>query len=120
VVRALDRLGLAYLHLVEPGPTDPVGPGPRLDAALFRPLWRTVLIANKAYDLARANALLGSGAADMVSFATAFIANPDLPERLRRGAPLAAAERKTFYGGAARGYTDYPPLSASDRTQAPS
>ena len=120
VVRALDRLGLAYLHLVEPGPTDPVGPGPRLDAALFRPLWRTVLIANKAYDLARANALLGSGAADMVSFATAFIANPDLPERLRRGAPLATAERKTFYGGAAKGYTDYPPLSASDRTQAPS
>src|ERR1700683_3870005 len=39
-VRALDRLGLAYLHLVEPGPADLVGPGPRLDAAFFRPLWR--------------------------------------------------------------------------------
>jgi len=109
-VRALDRLGLAYLHLVEPGPSDPVGPGPRLDAAFFRPLWRTALIANKAYDLARANAVLRDGFADLVSFATAFIANPDLPERLRRGAPLNAAERKTFYGGAAKGYTDYPAL----------
>jgi len=110
VVRALDRLGLAYLHLVEPGPADPAGPGPRLDAAFFRPLWRTALIANKAYDLPRANAVLASGAADLVSFATAYIANPDLPERLRRVAPLAAAERKTFYGGGAKGYTDYPAL----------
>src|SRR6202167_324391 len=85
-VRALDRLGLAYLHLVEPGPADPVGPGPRLDAKFFRPMWRSVLVANKAYDLARANAVLRSGDADLVSFATLYIANPDLPERLRHGA----------------------------------
>ena len=121
-VRALDRLGLAYLHLVEPGPADAApslpspasGAGmqeqPRLDAAFFRPLWRTALIANKAYDLARANAVLRDASADLVSFATAFIANPDLPERLRRDAPLNAAERKTFYGGDAKGYTDYPAL----------
>jgi N-ethylmaleimide reductase len=82
--------------------------GPRLDAAFFRPLWRSALIANKAYDLARANAVLASGAADLVSFATLYIANPDLPERLRRGAPLSVADRKTFYGGAEKGYTDYP------------
>jgi N-ethylmaleimide reductase len=121
VVRALDRLGLAYLHmvepglvepgLVEPGPGDPIGAGPRLDAAFFRPLWRTALVANKSYDLARANAVLRDGAADLVSFATAFIANPDLPERYRRGAPLNAADRKTFYGGAAPGYTDYPAIA---------
>ncbi len=110
VVRALDRLGLAYLHLVEPGPADPVGPGPRLDAAFFRPLWRSALIANKAYDLARANSVLRSGAADLVSFATLYIANPDLPERLRRGAEFNAADRKTYYGGGAKGYTDYPAL----------
>jgi N-ethylmaleimide reductase len=109
-VRALDRLDLAYLHLVEPGPADPVGPGPRLDAAFFRPLWRSALMANKAYDLARANAALRGGAADLVSFATLFIANPDLPERLRRGAPFNPPDRKTYYGGAAKGYTDYPAL----------
>jgi N-ethylmaleimide reductase len=124
-VRMLDRLGLAYLHvvepglvepglvelgLVEPGPADPAGAGPRLDAAFFRPLWRTALIANKAYDLARANAVLRDGAADLVSFATLFIANPDLPERFRRDAPFNVADRKTFYGGGAKGYTDYPAL----------
>ncbi len=111
-VRALDRLGLGYLHLVEPGPVDPVGPEPRLDAAFFRPLWRSALIANKAYDLARANAVLQSGAADLVSFATLYIANPDLPERFRRDATFNPPDRKTFYGGAAPGYTDYPPLGA--------
>jgi N-ethylmaleimide reductase len=117
VVRALDRLGLGYLHLVEPGPIEPAPSrasggenAPPLDAAFFRPLWRGVLVANKGYDLARANAVLQSGTADLVSFATLFIANPDLPERLRRGGPFATAERKTFYGGSAGGYTDYPPL----------
>ena len=111
VVRALDRLGLGYLHLVEPGPADPVGPGPRLDAKFFRPLWRTALIANKAYDHNRANQVLGEGSADLISFATLFIANPDLPERLRHNGPFNAAERKTFYGGDAKGYTDYPALA---------
>jgi N-ethylmaleimide reductase len=106
-VRALDRLGLGYLHIVEPGPADPAGPGPRLDAAFFRPLWRSALMANKAYDLARANVVLRNGAADLVSFATLFIANPDLPERLRRRAPFNSPDRKTFYGGASKGYTDY-------------
>ena len=109
-VRALDRLGLAYLHLVEPGPADPAPtlPSPasegwdaRLDAAFFRPLWRSALVVNKAYDLDRANAVLRSGAADLVSFATLFIANPDLPERFRRGAPFNPPERKTYYGGGA-------------------
>jgi N-ethylmaleimide reductase len=122
-VRALDRLGLAYLHLVEPGPADPAPtlPSPasgggmgggRLDAAFFRPLWRSALVVNKAYDLDRANAVLRSGAADLVSFATLFIANPDLPERFRRGSPFNPPERKTFYGGGAAGYTDYPALEA--------
>ena len=109
-VRALDRLGLGYLHLVEPGPADPVGPGPRLDAKFFRPLWRNALVANKGYDLARANTVLGDGAVDLVSFATLYIANPDLTERFRRGASFNPADRKTFYGGAAPGYTDYLPL----------
>jgi N-ethylmaleimide reductase len=119
-VRALDRLGLGYLHLVEPGPADPapappspaseegMGRSPQLNATFFRPLWRSAIVANKAYDLARANAVLRSGAADLVSFATLYIANPDLLERLRRGVPLNGADRKTFYGGAAPGYTDYP------------
>ncbi len=110
VVRALDRLGLAYLHLVEPGPADPVGAGPRLGAAFFRPWWRSALIANKGYDLERANAVLRNGDADLVSFASLYLANPDLDERFRRGGPFNPPDRKTFYGGAAKGYTDYPAM----------
>jgi N-ethylmaleimide reductase len=67
-------------------------------------------MANKGYDLARANAVLHEGKADLISFATLYLANPDLPERLRRGGPFNAADRKTFYGGGAAGYTDYPAL----------
>jgi N-ethylmaleimide reductase len=48
--------------------------------------------------------------ADAVAFGRKFIANPDLPERFRRGAPLNQPDRSTFYGGGEKGYTDYPSL----------
>lgn len=110
-VRELTRLEIGYLHVVEPGDDDPPSAGERTDLAFFRRLWAGPLIANKGYDLARANAVLAAGTADLISFATLYIANPDLPERLRRGGPFNAADRKTFYGGGAAGYTDYPPLA---------
>ena len=50
-------------------------------------------------------------ATSAIAFGKAFIANPDLPERLRRDAPLNEVERATLYGGTAKGYTDYPALS---------
>ena len=49
----------------------------------------------------------------MIAFGRAFISNPDLVERLRIGAPLAEGDRATYYGGGAKGYTDYPALSAA-------
>ncbi len=110
-VGELNRLGPSYLHIVEPGDTDPVPAGEVPNLRFFRRLWRGPLIANKGYDLSRANAALREGAADLVSFATLFLANPDLPERLRRSGPFNAGERKTFYGGGAAGYTDYPALA---------
>jgi N-ethylmaleimide reductase len=67
-------------------------------------------MGNKGYDLPRANAAIRDGTADLISFAALFLANPDLPERFRRGGPFNPPDRKTFYGGAAAGYTDYPPL----------
>jgi N-ethylmaleimide reductase len=109
-VGELNRFGLAYLHIVEPGTDDPVATGERPDLLFFRKIWRGPLIANKGYDLARATATLRDGSADLVSFATLFLANPDLPERFRRGAPLNPPDRKTFYGGGAKGYTDYPAI----------
>lgn len=110
-VGELNRLNLGYLHIVEPLPSDPVAAGERPDIRFFRRLWRGALIGNKGYDLARANAALREGLVDLVSFAALFLANPDLPERFRRGAVLNPPNRATFYGGGAKGYTDYPALA---------
>jgi N-ethylmaleimide reductase len=111
-VGELNRFGLAYLHVVEPAAGDPVPNGEIPDIRFFRKLWRGALIGNKGYDLARANAVIRDGCADLVSFAVLFLANPDLPIRFRRGGPFNPPDRKTFYGGAAAGYTDYPQSAA--------
>ena len=103
----LNRLRLAFLDLVE----DAVAGQTTLDARYFRPFWRQVLIANRGYDKHRANALLADGGADAVAFGVPFLANPDLPERFRRDAPLNEANPSTFYGGGEAGYTDYPSLN---------
>jgi N-ethylmaleimide reductase len=107
-VGELNRFGLSYLHIVEPATGDPVANGEPPDIRFFRKLWRGALIGNKGYDLARANAVIRQGWADLVSFAVLFLANPDLPVRFRLGGPFNAPDRKTFYGGSAAGYTDYP------------
>ena len=110
-VGELNRFGLAYLHVVEPAASDPVANGEAPDIRFFRKLWRGALMANKGYDLARGNAVIHHGWADLVSFAVLFLANPDLPIRFRRGGPFNPPDRKTFYGGTAAGYTDYPPMA---------
>jgi N-ethylmaleimide reductase len=107
----LDAFGLAYLHIIEPGPTDPIGQGERPDGKFFRARWRGPLMLNKGYDLARANAAIADGIADLVSFATLYLANPDLPARLAHGGPFNPPDRATFYGGGEKGYTDYPALA---------
>jgi N-ethylmaleimide reductase len=107
----LDRLRFAYLHIIGRGRPDPIAKGELPDGKFFfRALARTAM-PNNGYDLTRANAAIEDGTADMVSFAALFLANPDLPERLRRGGPFNPPDRKTFYGGDARGYTDYPALA---------
>jgi N-ethylmaleimide reductase len=68
-------------------------------------------MVNNGYDGALADQVLAEGA-DLVSFGRAFIANPDLVARLRQGGPFNKPERATFYGGAEKGYTDYPALQA--------
>jgi N-ethylmaleimide reductase len=109
-VSELNRFGLAYLHIVEPIAGDPVPAGDVPDIGFFRKIWRGTLMGNKGYDLARANAAIRDGFTDLVSFAALFIANPDLPERFRRGGPFNPPDRKTFYGGSAGGYIDYPAI----------
>ncbi len=112
--RVVDLLGdfpLAYLHVTEVGRDAPGAAGPFFDPLELRARWRGVYMTNGGYDQARANAVLAAGRADLVAFGVPFLANPDLPERYRRGAPLNAPDPATFYGGDAHGYTDYPALA---------
>lgn len=104
LLSAVAPLGLAYLHLIRlemPGFDN-------LD--IVRPHWNGPLILNNELDGAKAAAAIEGGIADAVSFGRAFIANPDLTERLRRGAPLADFDPATLYSPGAEGYSDYLPL----------
>ena len=100
----LSRYGLAYLHVMQLGEET-------FDFAELKRRFGGVYMANGGYDAARAAAAITAGEADLVSFGTLFLANPDLVERFRRGAPLNAADPGTFYQGEERGYTDYPVLA---------
>lgn len=106
----LDALGIAYLHVVEPRirGTELIAEAEPVAARHLRAAFGGTIIAAGGFDGASAEAILSAGDADAVAFGRAFIANPDLPARLREGAPLNAYDRPTFYGGDARGYTDYP------------
>jgi len=110
IVDQLSALGIVYLHVVE-GATG----GPR-DVAPFdfdglRRRFNGTYLANNGYDLQLASARVSEGKADLVAFGRPFISNPDLVERLKRGAALAALNPATLYGGGAEGYTDYPTLA---------
>lgn len=107
VVNALNSFNLAYFHLMEPNQW---GTDTGLDAAFFRPIYKGVLMVNGDYDRNRGNTVLQSGNADLVSFGRTFLANPDLPQRLKFNAPLNEPDSETFYGGGKQGYTDYPSL----------
>ena len=101
----LNDLPLAYLHLMR---GDFLGrqQGDVLTPARQR--YRGLLVANMGYAAAEAEAAIAAGAVDAIAFGTAFLANPDLPERILRGAPLNQADPATFYTAGPAGYTDYP------------
>jgi N-ethylmaleimide reductase len=102
LLRALDSLGLAYVHLIH-------RPTPELDALdLVNRHWSGPVIGNDELTPASARALLASGRVQAVSFGRAFISNPDLVARFRLAAPLAEPLRHSFYTGDAGGYIDYP------------
>jgi len=112
-VKELDSFGLAYLHLVEAADAGDRDATDHL-APIIRRRFQGPLVLNEGYDRDRAEAAVAKGHADLVSFGAAFLANPDLPERLKRRAPLNTPDRKTYYGGDARGFTDYPTLAERD------
>jgi len=105
----LGKLGLAYLHCVE-GQTRGDNAAAAFDFKKLHAAFGGTYIANNSYQRQMAIDAVASGHADLVAFGRPFISNPDLVERLRRDAPLAEADRNTFYGGGPEGYTDYPAL----------
>ena len=109
-VKALNRFGLAFLHVVEEFPGEEASAADRAVIQAVRAAWAGPYIANGGLDAAKAARLVESGHADAVTFGRPFIANPDLPARIRKNAPWAEADQATFYGGDEKGYTDYPTL----------
>lgn len=107
----LQAKGIAYLEMREQNPTSSFG---RTDVPKLSPNIRKVftnpLILNQDYDRASAQADLDSGLADAIAFGRAFIANPDLVERLRHDTPLNEPNPRTFYTAGPEGYIDYPAL----------
>lgn len=104
--RLLDQIGATYIHIAEADWED----APDMPAAFkeaLRMIFSGTLIYAGKYTLARAQEALDRGWADLVAFGRPFIANPDLPDRLRLGLPLNAPRPEFFFGGDAEGYTDY-------------
>jgi N-ethylmaleimide reductase len=106
---ALDRLGIVFLELREPGPDGTFGKSDRPSVApLIRKAFKGVLVLNSDYDLPRGEAALASGAADAITFGRKFLANPDLPHRFANELPLNADDQKTWYSQGPEGYISYP------------
>jgi len=109
LAQRLNALPLAYLHLMR---GDFLGQQQGDVLTPVRAHYHGLLVANMGYTAAEANAAIAAGALDAVAFGTGFLANPDLPERFRQGAPLNQADPASFYSPGPAGYTDYPTLNA--------
>lgn len=106
VARELGRRKIAFICARESLGEKRIGP--QLKAA-----FGGSYIANEKFTLETANQVLAAREADAVAFGVPFLANPDLPERLRRHAALNAPDQSTFYAPGSKGYTDYPALVAA-------
>lgn len=113
IIAKLNDYGLAYIHLTEPfTQVDEVPHAVSEVAKHFRPLYKGTLIINKGFTQEKGNRVIEEDDADLVAFGVPFISNPDLVERFRTNAPLAEADRNTFYTTGAQGYIDYPAMTA--------
>jgi N-ethylmaleimide reductase len=112
-VERLSELGLGYIHVIEGETQGARAPEGGFDLSVLRQVFKGAYIGNNGYDAALAAERIAAGAVDLVAFGRPFIANPDLVERIRTGAPLAQPDKSTFYGGGEEGYTDYPTFAGS-------
>lgn len=107
----LNEFKLAYLHVMR---TDFFGVQQGDVLTPIRAAYQGVIISNTGYSAEEAEQAIQSGQADAIAFGTGFLANPDLPERIRTGAAWNAPNPTTFYSPGAEGYTDYPSLIATN------
>lgn len=119
IAEKLSDYALAYLHLVNPATTalenkSEPDPAAQRMLALMREKYDGTLMLAGGFDQETAEAWLQQDRADLIAFGRKFLANPDLPERFRRHAPLNADDPSTYYGGGAKGYTDYPSLAQEE------
>jgi N-ethylmaleimide reductase len=116
IVDGFEALKLVYIHVIEGATGGPRDVAP-FDYASLRKRFTRAYVANNGYDFELATKQLAANAADLIAFGKPFISNPDLVERLKKGAPLNEWDKNTFYGGGAKGYTDYPSLQAADAAE---
>lgn len=108
----LGEIGVGYIHIAEADWDDAPYMPVEFKQRLRDSFPGTLIYAGK-YTAERARAALSEGWADLIAFGRPFVGNPDLPARLRTGAPLTPHDRGTLFGGGAHGFTDYPALAAS-------
>jgi N-ethylmaleimide reductase len=113
LINELNKLDFAFVELMKRSPMFPLLPHyPKNDEIeLFGKLSKHTVVANTAYNKQSAEQELQKGIASLISFGTPFLANPDLPKRFELDAPLNTPDRATMFGGAEKGYTDYPFLT---------
>ena len=112
LTKELNRRKLGFLEIVEgvSGPRKPKE-GTQLLTPVLRKIFQQTFVVNGGYDAETGNGIIEKGGADLVSFGTLFLANPDLPERFKKNTPLNSPDPATYYGGGEKGYTDYPTLA---------
>jgi N-ethylmaleimide reductase len=124
IAEKLNGFNLAYLHVINPAAAalekgHPPEPAALRMVELIRRKYHGALMMAGGFDRDSAETWLELGRADVIAFGRKFLANPDLPERFRRRAPLNKEDPTTFYGGGAKGYTDYPTLEQLEKGESP-
>lgn len=108
--KLLGEIGVVYVHIAEADWEQAPDMSVSFKQKLRKAFPGALIYAGK-YTADRARAALNEDLADLIAFGRLFIANPDLPERLRINAPLNSHDRDTLFGGGAHGFTDYPSLA---------
>ncbi|WP_321908081.1 alkene reductase [Burkholderia cepacia] len=117
VLTRLSELDIAYVSLIEARTSAGMEIDTPQEVSQLRPFWPGTLILAGGFTAESADEAIRSGHADAIAFGRQFIANPDLPARLKLGASLNRYDRATFYGGAAAGYVDYPALENAGQVE---